>query len=142
MEQDKQEVAALSSGEDIARYMRKRHDILASPALCEKTLSLIEDAAPHIIKRYMTTAQDTFIELAFRIFIRADKRYAEELYSVYHNIRDPYARAVACLLFGRHNMEPSVPLLLREYKRFQTDYPDEDFEQFPLLALYILFDVA
>lgn len=139
VKQDKQEVAALTSGEDIERYMRKKHDVLANPLLCKKALSLIEDAAPHIIRRYQTTAQDAFIELAFRILVHADKRYTEELYAAYHDIRNPYAQATACLLFGEHNMMSSVSFLLKEYKRFQTDYPRESFDQFPLLALYILF---
>lgn len=142
VEQDKHEVDMLTSGEDVERYMRKKHDILVYPLLCKKALSLIEDAAPHIIKRYKTTAQDAFIELAFRIFVHADKWYAEELFTAYHDIRNPYAQATACLLFGEHDMKPSVPLLIKEYKRFQTDYPSEGFDQFPLLALYILFGKA
>ena len=121
------------------RYMRKGYDVLVDSLLCKKVLSLIDDAGPHIVKRYKTTGQDSFIELAFRILVHADKRYAEELLGMYHDIRNPYAQAMACLLFGEHNMKSSASFLLKEYKRFQTDYPSESFDQFPLLALYILF---
>ena len=142
VEQDKQEIATLTSGADIERYMRQKHDVLTNPLLCKKALSLIEDAAPHIIRRYQTTTQDRFIELTFRILVHADKRYTEELFTAYHNIRSPYAQAIACLLFGEHNMKSLASFLLKEYKRFQTDYPSESFDQFPLLALYILFEMA
>lgn len=142
MEQDKQEIALLTTGEDIERYMRKKHDVLANPLLYKKALSLIDGAAPHIIRRYKTTAQDTFIELAFRILVHADKRYTEELFTAYRDIRNPYAQAMACLLFGEHDMKSSVSLLAKEYKRFQTEYPGESFDQFPLLGLYILFGKA
>lgn len=138
-EQDQQDVAQLANGEDVVRYMRKDHDVLVDSLLCKKALSFIDDAGPHIVKRYKTTGQDSFIELAFRILVHADKRYAEELFGMYHDIRNPYAQAMACLLLGEHNMKSSASFLLKEYKRFQTDYPRESFDQFPLLALYILF---
>lgn len=142
LEQNRREIDMLSSGEEIARYMRRKYDVLLTSQLCKKTLPLIEDAAPHIIRRYKTTAQDTFIEQAFCIFFHADRCYAEELYAAYHEIRNPYAQATACLLFGEHGMEVSIPLLMQEYQRFQADYPEESFDQFPLLALYILFGKA
>lgn len=141
-EQDQQDVAQLSNGEDIVWYMRKDHDVMVDSLLCKKALLLIDDTGPLIVKRYKTTGQDSFIELAFRILVHADKRYAEELFAMYHDIRNPYAQAMACLLFGEHNMQAAVPFLVKEYKRFQTYYSNDDFDQFPLLALYILFGEA
>lgn len=142
LEQAKQEIAAITSGEDIERYMRKNPEVLANPLLYKKALSLIEDAAPYIIKRYKTTAQDKFIECAFCILVHADTRYTEELFAAYQDIRNPYAQATVCLLLGEHDIKSSASFLLKEYKRFQMDYPNERFEQFPLLALYLLFGKA
>ncbi len=138
VEQDERDITQLTTAEDVVRYMRKNHDVMVKPMLCKKALSIIDDVGPKIIKRYLTTAQDSFIELAFRIFVHADKQYAEELFDKYDDIRNPYAQAVACLLFGEHKMQATVPFLLKEYKRFQTEYSNDDFDQFPLLALYLL----
>ena len=55
------------------------------------------------------------------------------------DIRDPYARSMACVVFGMHDCEEMIPMLLREYERFRKDYPDEEYEQGPLLALYQLY---
>ena len=142
IEQDKQVAAAITSGEDVEQYMRKNHDVLVHPLFFEKALPLIEEAAPHIIRRYKTSGQDGFIELAFRLFVRADRRYTEELFAAYHDIRNPYAQAMACLLLGEHDRKETIPFLLKEYKRFQAEYPDESYDQYPLLALYILFGKA
>ena len=43
------------------------------------------------------------------------------------------------MVFGMHDCEEMIPMLLREYERFREDYPDEEYEQGPLLALYQLY---
>lgn len=139
---DKDTVEQLSSGEDVVTYMRKKHDNVADLLFCKKAMTLESEAAPLIVKRYMTSAQDRFIELAFRILAKADKKYAEQLFREYKEIRNPYAQAMACLLFGEQEMEETVPLLMQEYKRFKQSYPKESFNQAPLLALYILYGEA
>ena len=139
---DKEEVEKLDSGEAVVIYMRKDHDNVADPIFCKKALTMEAEAAPLIVKRYKTTGQDRFVELAFRILAKADKKYARQLFEEYTEIRDPYAQAMACLLFGEHEMEDAVPLLMKEYERFKREYPDESLNQAPLLALYILFGEA
>ena len=139
---DREEVQKLDSGEAVVTYMRKDHDNLADPMFCKKALTMEAEVAPLILKRYKTTGQDRFVELAFRILAKADIKYARQLFEEYREIRDPYAQAMACLLFGEHEMEDAVPLLLKEYERFKKECPDESLYQAPLLALYILYGEA
>lgn len=139
---DREEVEKLDSGEAVITYMRKDHDNVADPMFCKKALTMEAEVAPLILKRYKTTGQDRFVELAFRILAKADKKYAQQLFEEYREIRDPYAQAMACLLFGEHEMEDAVPLLLKEYERFKKEYPDESLNQAPLLALHILYGEA
>ena len=139
---DREEVQKLDSGEAVVTYMRKDHDNVADPMFCKKALTMEAEAAPLIVKRYKTTGQDRFVELAFRILAKADKKYTQQLFEEYREIRDPYAQAMACLLFGEHEMEDAVPLLLKEYERFKKEYPDESLNQAPLLALHILYGEA
>ena len=139
---DKEEVEHLDSGEAVVTYMRKDHDNVADPMFCKKALTMEAEVAPLILKRYKTTGQDRFVELAFRILAKADKKYTQQLFEEYREIRDRYAQAMACLLFGEHEMEDAVPLLLKEYERFKKEYPDESLNQAPLLALHILYGEA
>ena len=139
---DKEEVEHLDNGEAVITYMRKDHDNVADPMFCKKALTMEAEVAPLILKRYKTTGQDRFVELAFRILAKADIKYARQLFEEYREIRDPYAQAMACLLFGEHEMEDAVPLLLKEYERFKKEYPDESLNQAPLLALHILYGEA
>ena len=139
---DRKEVEQLDTGEAVITYMRKDHDNLVDPMFFKKALSMEAEAAPLIIKRFKTSGHNRFIELAFRILAKSDKKYAEQLFAEFGEIRNPYAQAMACLLFGEHNMEETVPFLLKEYDRFRKNYPDKDYHQAPLLALYILYGEA
>jgi hypothetical protein len=45
---------------------------------------------------------------------------------------------MACLALGVQKDDASTPLLQSEYHRLKKDYPQESYDQGPLLALYIL----
>lgn len=142
IQRDKAEAQALANGEAVVAYMRQDRDNLADQVFLQRALELERGAVPLILRRYKTTAQDRFVELAFHILNRADLSYTKQLFAEYQEIRDPYAQSRACLLFGERKLEEAVPLLLREYARFQREYPSESFDQEPLLGLYILYGKA
>lgn len=137
--EDKAAVEQLASGEEVVSYMRKNHDVMADSDFCKKALTMEAEAAPLIVKRFKTTAQDRFVELAFFVLSKADRQYAEQLFREYREIRNPYARSMACLLFGEQRMEETASLLMEEHKRFRRDFPNETYEQAPLLALHLMF---
>ena len=127
----------LETAEELIMY--KGAESLTYPTLCRKALAIQDKIMPLIIRRYLTTAQTCFIEAAVRIFGNADRKYTEELLKEYGNIRNPYAQANACLLFGEFKMKETVPLLLSEYTKFQRNYPNESYAQCPLFALHIIY---
>ena len=129
----------LETAEELIMYMRKGAESLTYPTLCRKALAIQDKIMPLIIRRYLTTAQTCFIEAAVRIFGNADRKYTEELLKEYGNIRNPYAQANACLLFGEFKMKETVPLLLSEYAKFRRNYPGESYAQCPLFALHIIY---
>ena len=135
-------IDGLGSAEEIVAYMRKISEPCNRPALCKRALAVQAEVMPLILRRFLTSSQDVFIDTAARIFICAERIYAEQLLQSYREIRDAYAQSAACLVFGEHKLGTAVPLLLREYKRFQNSYPDETFAQGPLLALYIIYGKA
>ena len=83
---------------------------------------------------------DSFIETAGRCFVKNDLRYVLELRKRYKEIRNPYAQAVACLVFGMKGMDAECDFLYEEYKKMRNAYPGESYSDFPLLALHILFE--
>ena len=135
----KSEIEELDSPEEIVAYMRKAPDLFFYPLLCKKALTMPDDVIPLILKRYTTTFQDHFIEIAVRILGNADRKFTFDLLELYPKIRNPYARSMACLLFGEQRLEESVTLLLSEVERFEKQFPDQSHAQGPLLALWLMF---
>ena len=138
LQEDRSLIQNLSSGEEIVKYIRQKHEGLADPDLFRKVLSMQEEACPAIVKRYVTTGQDEYVDASFRILAKADSQYTDQLYEAYSDIRNPYAQATACLLFGEHSMKKAIPLLMEEYERFVRVFPNESFNESPLFSLYLI----
>lgn len=122
----------------LVEIMRRGHDILNQRLLCTKILALSDQTMPLLLRRYRTCMMDHFIDAAMTTFSMGEKKYTLALRDMYADIRCPYAKACACLVFGMQNMKEEISFLLDEYKSFKREYPDETFHQHPLLALYIL----
>ncbi len=133
-------ISELSSSEEIVNYMRKLKSIANAPQIISKALVYEDETMPLILKRYLTNAVDIFIETAGKCFVKADINYVHRLRKQYNNIRNPYAKAVACLVFGIKEMYEESDFLFQEYVKMRTEYPNESFSDFPLLALHILHD--
>ena len=86
---------------------------------------------PSAAKIFYFSINDTIPDL-FQQFDRIAKKYNE--------IRNPYAKAVSCLVFGAVGMEEEVDFLLDEYTRKSKAYPGECYSDFPLLGLQLLFE--
>lgn len=135
---ERQRIEQTDDPAELVEIMRKGHDIVNQRFLCDKIIALHEQTMPLVLKRYRTCALDQFVDAATTIFALGEKRYAQMLREMYGDIRYPYARARACLVFGMQGMEEEIPFLLSEYRYFQQAYPEESFDQHPLLALYLL----
>lgn len=133
-------IASMNDPEIIVNYMRKLKAIENRHEMIEKVSEYAETTMPLILKRYLTSALDSFIETAGRCFVKNDLRYVLELKKRYQEIRNPYAQAVACLVFGMKEMDQEGEFLLDEYEKMRNAYPEERYSDFPLLALHILFE--
>ena len=136
--QERRHLEQLSNPAELTEFVRKGYDILNQHLLCTKILSQEEQVIPLLLKRYRTCALDLFIETTATILVHGKREYVQLLREMYDEIRSPYAQAKACLVFGMCEMENEIPFLLKEYQRFQREYPNESFDQHPLLSLYLL----
>ena len=138
IEQEHKRIEQTDDPEELVECARKGCDPFNHNFLCDKIIARHEQAMPYLLKRYRTCALDSFIDTACCILASADKKYALQLLEMYNQIRCPYAKACACLVFGMQGLKETIPMLLQEYERFQDEYPEESFDQHPLMALYVL----
>ena len=133
-----EQIRNASTPDEIIMLMRKNHESICRSALCLRSLELQETVLPAIVKRFYKNKTDRFLECASIILYHADGKYLHELYQNYREIWSPYAQALVCLLIGMCDYENVNDFLLKEYQTMKRHYPEENYHQFPLLALYIL----
>ena len=137
---ERKNIASITDPESIVNYMRKLKGIDSRHEMIEKVSQYAEATMPLILKRYLTSALECFIETAGYCFIKNDLQYTLDLRAHYNEIRNPYAKAVACLVFGMKGMNDEGDFLYEEYEKMRGAYPKESYSDFPLLALHIIND--
>ncbi len=140
MERERAGIAAVTDPEELVRIMRRGLQPANIRPLCLKIQEMQEQTMPLILQRYRTSGQDRFLDVAAIAFTFVEEKWTRQLREMYHEIRDPYARANACLLFGEADMTEEIPFLVEESETLKREWPDKDYGQYPLLALSFLCD--
>lgn len=138
--EEKDKIEGFSTAEEVVAFMRTKFDSVNQNLLCRKALTMQETVIPLMLQRYRTTLQDMFVDTSVQILAHAEKCHVERLMEIYDQIRNPYAKSMACLVIGMRKTEDAVPLLLKEYERMKREYTEESFCQGPLLGLYAMYD--
>lgn len=129
-------IKAFANAKDVVRYMKRMKESQNREVLCEKALSMEEETLPLIIEKLIKTANDSFVEMAVMILARCDNKYVYILKDIYKDILYPYAQSGAAMILGIRNVEGCSDLLMEETDRFAREYPNETFEQGPLIGMY------
>ena len=137
---EKQHILEIDNADDAIMYMRKIKELQNRAILTEKVLSMQDEVMPLILKRLLTSGHDVFIESAVCALAYADMKYVEMLYDMFKDIRSPYARSEESIVFGVQKRRDYTPLLLEQYKKIRLECPEKDYEQGPLLALYLIHE--
>lgn len=135
---EQEKISQLETGEEVVKFIRNNYDIVNRDRLCKKALTMQAEVMPLLLRRFRTSFQDNLVETAVYILAYAEPEYVDQLITMYPEIRNPYAQSMACVVLGVQKREETLPLLLREYERFMREYPEESFDQGPLLAIYRL----
>lgn len=136
---EKEKIMNLCKVEDIVLYMRKIKDPANSSLLLEKAIDYQNDIMPLVLKRICTSGHDVFIENTAILLANANDKYTDQLYNIFTEIRNPYARSELCIVFGVKKKVEYTDLLLKQFKQIKEERPDKDYEQGPLLALNLIY---
>lgn len=120
---------------DLLKLMRKPLSGLNKNILREKILEQEENMIPLIKEKSMTSGQDIFIENALYFFLHCKENCCDWIMEEYSNFRNEYLKSMFCLILGFKGEADLIPFLMKETERFEREYPEEDFEQAPILAV-------
>lgn len=137
---EKDAITNLVEAEEIVAYMRKIKETSNSSLLIEKALEFQDTVIPLVLKRICKSGHDIFIENAALLLANAEDKYTEDLYDIFSDIRNAYARSELCIVFGVKKKKEYTDLILEQYVQIKKERPDCDYEQGPLLALHLIYD--
>lgn len=137
---EREYIENLENPEDIVSYMRKIKDPVNTYFLIQKAIAYQDKVVPLVLKKICTSGYDVFIENTFLLLGNVDAKYAEDLHAVFPDIRNAYARSELCIIFGYRKKIEYTPLIMEQLKKIRKEQPEEDWEQGPLLALYLLYE--
>lgn len=136
---EKENIMNLCKVEEIVLYMRKIKDPANSSLLLEKAIDYQNEIMPLVLKRICTSGHDVFIENTAVLLANVDEKYTDQLYNLFPEIRNPYARSELCIVFRVKKKIEYTDLLLKQFKQIKEERPDNDYEQGPLLALNLIY---
>lgn len=90
---------------------------------------------PLIKKKALTNMQDHFIECCVRFMNMCEENPCNWIIENYNQFKSEYLKSMLCLVLGFRGNESVIPFLMSETDRFSKFYPEENFEQGPLLSV-------
>ena len=135
---EKQMILAEKDPRVIFQFLRKNLDVMNRTALIEKALEFEDQILPMVVEKLVRSNHDTFIENAIRLLAKSQKDYSSLLIERYAEFRSPYVQSLLCLILGLRATEEIILWMMSRFTEMHRLYPDETYDQGPLLALYEL----
>jgi hypothetical protein len=135
---EKETILAQNDPGMIFQLMRKNLDVINRSVLIECTLAFEAEILPMVVEKLVRSDHDIFIDNAVRFLGRSKQDYSPLLLERYTEFRSPYVQSLLCIIIGIRGPEDTIPWMLDRFYEMKKFYPDENYDQGPLLALYEL----
>lgn len=136
--QDREIIKRLNNPEDFFKWMRKPLRGKNKFLLRDVMLNREDEITPMVRDKIQTSWIDDFVECVIDFFIECNNDPSPWIRENYDNVRNPYAQSELCLVLGFRGGEEDSAFLVNEAKRFVAEYPENDYEQGPIIALYMI----
>ncbi len=126
MDEERTAVEALSTPEELVRFMKKKIEISNRDYLCRKAIQMGDDTAALIVEKLQTNGLDRFIECAMLILSRADDKYIDQVAEGFRQFRNGYARTQAAVLLAYRDRTDALKSIYDEYMQMvRSNDPDD-----------------
>jgi len=135
---EKELIQKEQSPEMIFQLLRKNIEMINRGLLIRKALEFEEVILPMVVEKLMRSYHYIFIENSIRLLAKSNKDYTPLLKDRYDEIRNPYVQSLVCIVLGLRGEESIIPWMMDRFFEMKKLYPDETYDQGPLLALHEL----
>lgn len=120
---------------EVLRLMRKPMSGMNRSIFREKIMEYEGDLLPLIKERCIRIKQDIFIENALYFFMNSKTNCCDWIMETYQQFHSEYLKSMFCLVLGFRGDASLIPFLMEEARRMVKEYPDEYYDQGPVLAV-------
>lgn len=135
---EKEMILAQNDPKIIFQFLRKDLDPLSRTVLIERALAFEEEIVPMVVEKLVRSNHDAFIENAVRLLGKSKQDYSSLLLERYAEFRSPYVQSLLCVILGIRGQEDIIPWMIDRFHEMKRRYPDQNYDQGPLLALHEL----
>lgn len=121
--------------EELLKLMRKGVSGANRSALREKIVEHEQELMPMVKEKCIRNKQDIFIENAVYFFMKSKCNCCDWITETYSQFQSEYLKSLFCLILGFRGEKSLIPFLIEEAKRMEREYPDETYDQGPVLAV-------
>ena len=104
--------------------------------LIQKLIRREDEVLPEIQRIVLKTFKNHTIENCIRFFTWCKTNCSDWIMQNLSDVREPYAQSMLCLVLGFRANVDAIPFLMEQVERFEKRFPEETFDQGPLMALY------
>lgn len=123
------------NADGLFRLMRSDGGKISHFSVVKAALEREEEMFPMIKRRLLTTLNDWFIEDATLFLAWSKENCTQWILENYEEVRSPYMKSNLCLILGGRAALSVADFLFGQVDRFEKEYPEELYEQGPLLGL-------
>ena len=125
--------------DELINFLRKNFELVNRVDLVNRVLEFESELMPKVIEKLIRSDNEIFIENAIRLLAKSEQDYSQQLHRKYNQIRRPYAQSMVCVILGFRGNEEIIPWMMNQYTEMKRLYPEETYDQGPLLALHNLY---
>ena len=128
-------IAEAKTPEELLKLMRKGMSGTNRSALREKIVEHEQELMSMVKEKCIRNKQDIFIENAVHFFMKSKCNCCDWIIETYSQFQSEYLKSLFCLILGFRGEKSLIPFLIKEAKRLEREYPDETYDQGPVLAV-------
>ncbi|NLV47179.1 MAG: hypothetical protein GXY22_00780 [Clostridiaceae bacterium] len=138
IKKEREQIQSEQDPDELLNLLRKNLELNNRVDLVKRVLEFEEELVPKVVEKLVRSDNDNFIDNAMRLLARSEQDYSPLLYKRFNEIRRPYVQSMVCLILGIRGGEEIIPWMINQYQEMKRLYPDETYNQGPLLALHEL----
>lgn len=128
-------IVSATLSDELLKLMRKKLSGTNRSLLREKMLEYEQELLPIIKEKCIRNKQDIFIENSLHFFMMSNINCCDWIMETYAQFQSEYLKSMFCLVLGFRGDESMIPFLMEEARRMEKEYPNEFYDQGPVLAV-------